>query len=91
MRKPIRPQWILQALADAERERIAPGVPITVVVSPIDEEVMRDDECAGVGYAPWRCTYVVASDQDYARAIVPFIDQAMARWRERLYVGVTFD
>jgi hypothetical protein len=91
MQKTVRPQWILQALADAERERIAPGLPITVVVSPVGEKAERDKKRPSVGYAPWRCTYHVAPDKEYAQAIVPFIDQALARWRERFDVGVTFN
>jgi hypothetical protein len=90
MQKPIRPRWILQALVDAERERIAPGQPIAVTVSPVDEKIERIEDCPGVGYAPWRCTYVVPPDEAHALSLVPVIDEAVGRWREMLFVGVTF-
>lgn len=89
MQKPLFPWWRLQAIVNAEVQRIAPNSRIIASVQHIDDAIAWDDECEGLGRVPWFCDYIVLSDDPASRAIIPTLNAAMAHWQSHYDLGVT--
>jgi hypothetical protein len=88
MPKPLQARWFLQALADAEVARIAPGSQIIPVIRHDDAQIAWDRDC-GVGRVPWRCGYILPPDNPSALAFVPMLKAAIAPLQEQFDLGVT--
>lgn len=91
MPKPLCPWWRLQAIAEAEVERLAAHCRIVPCVEHDDDEVVWGDECKGVGRVAWRCGYILPSDDLTARTLVPRLNEAMRPWQARYDLGLTCD
>jgi hypothetical protein len=83
-----RPHWFLQQLVSAEVERLAPGLPIVPVVQAYEEQIVWDQECEGIGRAPWFCGYFIPLDHP-ARALKPVLDAAIVPLQTRYDLGVS--
>ncbi|MFN3657145.1 MAG: hypothetical protein ACK4UO_07815 [Pseudolabrys sp.] len=88
MEKPILPHWRLQQIVRFEVERLAPNLPIVPVVMHDDKQIAWDEECPGLGHAPWKCKYFIPPG-NAARAIVHLLNEAIAQWQARYDLGVT--
>jgi hypothetical protein len=81
MPKLLSPWWRLQAKAQAEVARLAPDCWIIPCVEHDDDRVVWDDECEGLGRVSWRCRYILPPTDKTVRALVPILNDAMARWQ----------
>jgi hypothetical protein len=90
MSKPMQPRWFLQAIANEEVCRLAPDAPIAPIVREVHDEIVWDEECDGLGRAPWRVDYFVMPG-DPARALIPMLTAAMAPWRAKFDLGIVSD
>jgi hypothetical protein len=91
MPKPICTHWFLQKIADMVVQDVAPGLPIIAVVKHDDDKIIWDDECKGLGRAPWYCGYFISPEHEYARALVPQLNAEIARYQKLYDLGLTCD
>jgi len=86
--KPILPHWQLQQFVRFEVKRLAPDLPIVPVVIHDDEQIVWDEECPALGRVPWKCGYFIPPEHP-TRAMVPMLNEAIARWQARYDLGLT--
>jgi hypothetical protein len=87
--KPVKPLWFLQGLVDMEAARLASDCLITPRIQYCDEQIAWDQECEGVGRTPWSWGYFLSPDSPSAKALVPILNAATARWQDKYDLGLT--
>lgn len=88
MQKRLRAYWELQAIVQAEVNRLLPNGVIVPCIQWDDEAIIWDEECKGVGRVDWRCNYFVPAGHP-ERAFLPMLNAAMAAWQKRYDLALT--
>jgi len=81
MPKSPSPQWLLQQIAETQVAHLAPARSIIPIVRFRQDQIVWDEDCAGVGTAPWHVDYFVAPGDSSARELIPALDAAMAPYQ----------
>jgi hypothetical protein len=77
----LSPHWSLQQIAETEVAHLAPARSIIPIVSFRQDQVVWDEDCPGVGTAPWHVKYFVAPGDSSAHELIPALDAAMAPYQ----------
>ena len=86
MSKVLETHWYLQERAQKLVERLAPDFPIRVAIIYENDKIEWDKECS-FGRVSWNCNFIIPLGHP-ARAVLPKLNRAITRLRERYDLGV---
>jgi hypothetical protein len=89
MPKSLSPHWLLQQIAETQVAHLAPARSIIPIVRFRQDQIVWDEECPGVGSAPWHVDYFVAPGDSSARTLIPALNAAIAPYQELYDLGLT--